>query len=107
MLATPSAVLAAPQIETQWNNRCNDNSYTMAVRGRNTNDYAVDMRLCLKSKNDRWTCWVSNNVRPGAWSTSSWGQYVCSATGDYFWSTRRAGRTDVKFDDPPGYMRGY
>ena len=106
LLAVPTAALAAVKVDTKWSDRCNDNSYTMAVKGRNDNAYNADIRLCLKSKNGRWTCWVSSNIKPGGWTTSHWGSYVCSATGDYFWSSRRAGAT-VKFDDPPGYQRGY
>ena len=106
-LALPSAALASVKIETQWGNRCNDNSYTMAVKGRNDKTYNADIRLCMKSKNGRWTCWVSTNVKPGAWTPNNWNYYVCSATGDYFWSSRPSNRPSIKFDDPPGYKRGY
>ena len=69
----------------------------------NNYQYPVDMRLCLKRTSGKWACYVSPNVEPGEMSPKSWGYYVCKATGDYFWSVRRAGAWSVKFDDPPGY----
>ena len=104
-LALPTAASAQVKVDTQWNNRCDDNSYTMAIKGRNDNNFAADIRLCVKSKNGRWTCWVSKNIQPGAWTPNSWSYYVCSSTGDFFWSSRRAG-SNVKFGDPPGYRSG-
>ena len=105
-LALPSVADAAPKIETKWDNRCNDNKYTLAIRARNADSYAVDMRLCLLSKNGRWTCWVDSNVQPGKWAASNWQYYICGADGEYFWSTRRAG-SSVAFDHPPGYRAGF
>ena len=106
LLALPTAAFAGVKIDTKWSNRCNDNSSTMAIKGRNDNNYAADIRLCLKSKNGRWTCWVTNNVKAGAWTPNHWNYYVCASTGDYFWSSRRAG-SNVSFDNPDGYRRGY
>ena len=106
-MALPSGAYAAPKIETKWDDRCNDNRYTLAIKARNDENFAVDMRLCLLSKNGRWTCWVSSNIGPGQWAPNSWRNYICGADGEYFWSTRRAGETSTRFDDPPGYQRGY
>ncbi len=107
LLALPATVNATAKIDTVWDQHCSKNG-SMAVRGKNMNSFAVDMRLCLKRTTGRWTCWVAYDVEPGEWESnqtddSPWGYYVCNADGEYFWSTRRAGMTSVRFDDPPGY----
>ncbi|MXO90960.1 hypothetical protein [Pontixanthobacter aquaemixtae] len=100
----PTAANASLDIQTAWDKNCSKPG-SMAIKATNNYKYAIDMRLCLKRTTGKWTCYVSPNVKPGETAPKSWGYYVCNATGDYFWSTRRAGAWSVKFDDPPGYQR--
>ena len=101
-LIVPSAAHASLDIKTAWDKNCSKPG-SMAIKATNNYDYAIDLRLCLKRVTGKWTCFVSPDVKPGQTAPASWGYYVCNASGDYFWSTRRAGAWSVKFDDPPGY----
>lgn len=103
-LALPVTAHASLDIETAWDKNCSSPG-SMAIRATNNYAYPIDMRLCLKRVSGKWSCYVSPNVEPGEMAPKSWGYYVCKATGDYFWSVRRAGAWSVKFDDPPGYKR--
>ena len=102
-MAFPTAANASLDIKTAWDQNCSKPG-SMAIKATNNYSYAVDMRLCLKRTTGRWSCFVSPNVKQGQTAPASWAYYVCNATGDYFWSVRRAGATSVKFDDPPGYQ---
>lgn len=102
-LALPSAAHASLDIQTAWDKNCSKPG-SMAIKAKNNYGYAIDMRLCLKRVNGKWTCFVSPDVKQGQTAPASWGFYVCNATGDYFWSVRKAGAWSVKFDDPPGYQ---
>ena len=102
--STPSSKKTGLDVKTVWDKNCSKPG-SMAIKATNHYSYAIDMRLCLKRKTGKWTCFVSPNVKVGQTAPQSWGYYVCNATGDYFWSVRRAGAWSVKFDDPPGYKK--
>ena len=103
-ISLPSAANASLKIETAWDKNCTKPG-SMAIKATNNYSYPIDMRLCLQRTDKTWACFVSPNVEPGQIAPRSWGYYVCKASGEYFWSVRRAGAWSVKFDDPPGYRK--